>query len=875
MHSQTATSAITLISFTARQKQSHKKACNFIGGNSMARTSKTFFLALAALVLTVIGSGAAYANTNQAIAQFNKIGRIQTTLADLDAQIRTFPIKRSYCQAPHASDKSGDRAALDTLLAKANAEKRQYNLSRRVLVRIISNDGRARAAIGRLAPGGSGSVVDGSHFAPIAKLNNAISAAYKAKIAELNNAPTRACGSATGGGSSISTPVFVVANPLLNVSTAGTYEDIGTLYVPARFCHADEKREVLDRITSMREKAQANEVVAEKLRDKLRQLETSTKAARQTAWSAADAAAKAGQTTTQNNQVKQLRAYDAALTKIAAGIRQAQADQRKWRNRDLQLAKDWDAVRAMPISDCTGPNLTPAGTLGGTQLQGLGVAAPNLKPVDIPSIPTKVCLDTIKQEIGAKAFTALRNAWHNRDQWNARIDAINTALQTATGAARQPLIDARAEARKESAKWIKLVEAASDANDRAKAIVVEDCSNTGGLLEIGKMFSSMPGVHAGVPEAETTPYDLPEVPDYVCTWEEKQALIARAAKAREAASANHRQWGPRASALGDLLYGENAVGGDRTDLLKAHAEARAQSDYWAEQMLDVAHRVYWQLRDLEVRDCEDPENKNSMNSPSGTGNANGGSTIGVLQDAINNRPVYNGGNGGSGIPSERDCIIRQGGCFYPDPRNDWMYGPLQSDNGFDGSEAENALHHTLRNVEPGNGHRSRDNKDPQDYHTMPGGSGQNQPDATQMENPSSGNSTGGNVELELETAPIEYRNGSESVTPTKLPGNNKYGTINGPRSLPQDNGLADAILYDARARSLNTPKVEINSLPVDNISKVEIGSITNKSFSNSRVGGAMIQVKPPVTVITAGAADPATPSLTDQQAAALEAAGGQ
>ena len=840
----------------------------------MAHTSKTFLLALATFVLALVSSGAAYANTSQAISHFNKLGQIQTSLTNIDAQIRAFPIKSSYCRAPHANDKSGNQAALDALLAKANAEKRRYSLSRRVLTRIISNDGRARAAIGKLTPGGSGSIVDGSYFAGIAALNNAISAAYRAKITELNNAPTRACGSTTGGGSSISTPTFVVANPLLDVSTTGTYEDIGTPAVPARFCHEDERSEVLNQITTMRKTAQANEVIAEKLRDKLRQLETSTKAKRQAAWSAADAAAKSGQTTTQNNQVKQLRAYDAALKKIAAGIRQAQADQRKWRNRDLQLAKDWDAVQGMSISDCTGSNLTPAGTLGGTQLQGVGGAAPNLKPVDIPSIPAKVCIETVKQEIEAKAFTALRNSWHNRDQWGARIGALNTALQTATGAARQPLINARNEARAESAKWIKLVETASNANDRAKAIVVEDCSTTGGLLEIGKLISAFPGVHVGVPEAETTPYDLPEVPEYVCTWEEKQALIARAAKARETASANHRQWGPRASALGSLLYGENAVGGDRTDLLKAHAEARAQTDYWAEQMLDVAHKVYWQLRDLEIRDCEDPENENALHSPSGTGNANGGSKISVLQDAINNRPVYNGGNGAGGIPSERDCIIRQGGCLYPDPRNDWMYG-LQHENGFDGSEAENALHHTLRNVEPRNGHRPGDNQEPQENHTMPGNGGQNHPGSTQMENPSSGNSTGGNAELELEKASIDYRNGSEPVMPTKLPGNNKYGTLNGPRSLPQDNGLADAILDDARARTSNTPKVEIESLPVDNVSKVEIGSITNKSFSNSRTGGAMIQVKPPVLVIQAGAADPATPSLTDQQAAALEAAGGQ
>ena len=259
----------------------------------MARTSKTFFLALATFVLALISSGAAYANTNQALAQFNKLGQIQTNLTNIDAQIRAFPIKSSYCEAPHANDKSGDRAALDALLAKANAEKRRYNLSRRVLVRIISNDGRARAAIGKLTPGGSGSIVDGSYFSGIATLNNAIAAAYRAKITELNNAPTRACGTAAGNGPGVSMPTFAVTNPLVGVNTTGTYEPVGQVVIPSRFCHADEKRELQNRITSMREKAQSNEVLAAKLRDKLRSLQAQTKAARQTAWSAADAAAKA------------------------------------------------------------------------------------------------------------------------------------------------------------------------------------------------------------------------------------------------------------------------------------------------------------------------------------------------------------------------------------------------------------------------------------------------------------------------------------------------------------------------------------------------------------------------------------------------------
>ncbi|NOX94433.1 MAG: hypothetical protein GXP04_04860 [Alphaproteobacteria bacterium] len=798
--------------------------------------------------VTVMSVGPAFADSasSQATAKVAELAQHKTNLVSIRAKVATFKIKSSYCEYFHKEDKRADEAALKVLSDRVSSEMRAVGTIRRILIATVTRNQAARTALDQALPGGSGTIVDGSLFRPFNRMRSEINLLLSKKRAELKAAATRPCGDAVEDTTEVAMPTFVVVNPLIGVPTTGTYEDAASVGSPTRFCHEDEKREWLGRISAMRRNAQSNERAAENLRDKLRQLETQTKADRQAAWNAADAAAKSGETTTQNNQVTQLRAYDAALKKIASGIRQAISDQRKWRKVDLQLAKDWKVAASMPISDCTDPDLTPAGTLGGTQVGGFGMAAPTLKPVDIPNVPEKVCVASVKSEIINKSYTALNNAWNNRDQWNARIEAARTALNNATGDARQPLINARNEARTESSKWNKIAENAKAANERALAIIVENCDQTGGLLEIGKTYSTMPNVNAGVPEAVSQNYDLPKVPDYVCTWEEKQALIARARKAREVASYNHSQWGPRATALGQLLFGENAVGGDRTDLLKAHAEARAQSDFWADQMLEVARRVYWELRELEVRDCTQPKNKTSMGTTSGTGSFND-----VLENARNTAPAFNGGGGSSDygpIGNEYQPVYG-----YPDFEKIRLLREIRGEAGFDGSEAENDLEETLRNVEtmpteqPYNNGGGMMNDYPSGKKEPKAGSysPMSYPTETSPETNSGEPDTGfaSEVGLELETSPIEYRNGSEDTILTKQPGIPKYTNINGPRPTAENSeAFAETILEEAREKTS---------------------------------GGKMIRIDPPRLVIPVGATGSVNNTTTSSSQEQAETEGGQ
>ncbi|NNL89023.1 MAG: hypothetical protein HKP25_08120 [Marinicaulis sp.] len=666
---------------------------------SLPRNIKTILLSVLALTAAATPAFADSA-AEKAKARLAEMQAHQTRLAQLTTQINNFPIKDVYCNPTHPKDKSSDRTRLNTLIDQATAEMRALSNIRRILIRTVTRSGPARNTLDHVIPGGSSAIVDGSLFKDFNRLRNDANSAKRTKTAALNSARTRNCGKA---GAPVR-PAFVVDHPLTDIVMTTEYKPVSIPTTPVKFCHEDEKYQLLRTLRDQRYIAHMNGVAADRLGDRLRKMKPEIEAKKNTAFNAADEAAKGGDNATFNEQQSQHDAYKTALKNLQAKINQAQADEDRWNgivdDIDAQIA----SVDAMPITDCTPANLTPAGALNETKFGVLTpeIAAPRLREVDIPSSPKKVCVAAVKSELETNSYAALNNARHNLSQWNARMDKINAALKTTEGGAQALLSGALDEARGESSKWIKIVGQAEAANKAALAIIVEDCSGEGGLLETGKYGTAMPGVHAGVPGVDMLSYDLPEVPGYACSWEEKQALIERAAKAREAASHNHGEWAPRAAALGKLLYGETAVGGDRTELLNAHAEARAQSDYWADQMLDVAHKVYWDLRELEIRECGESKTKTSMGDYRSGGKrevAAGGPRSGALLDAMNSKPVFNGGiSSGYGGLTERDCIIREGGCFYPDPRLDGIYDPSHGEGGFDGSEAEAALEHTLRGV---------------------------------------------------------------------------------------------------------------------------------------------------------------------------------
>jgi len=856
----------------------------------MTRPFKHIVLTLLALAVTVVNITHAHARNAGVVKNvYRQIEESHTQLQSVKTQLESFHVRSEYCERrPYLDTKEAAFEALKQIYDTANAPKNSYRGRRTSLKNLVlaKNHG---GALDEVSPGGTQAMQDGTFFNKYDDLIEQIDIVYGEKRQAIREAATKKCGN-TPGNQPTTTPAVSIPDPLTGVETELTFGDVTyPTSFPEKFCHQDEKDQLLYALREARFKAYQNSVKAGNLATTLRHKLGDLLTARDRAFRDADAAAKSGDRQTMNTkktEYQSLKAQvDAAEAKFPSLIEKAKADEKRWRDVVDAIDAEIEKVNAIPVVDCTPADLTPAMTLGESQFSGMpeGVESLDLRPVEIPSVPEKVCTDAAKREFENRAYTAMSNSWDNRDQWKKRLADLNDAIDKAGEDASATLFPARNEARTESAKWVRIVQDATAAFDKANALQVEDCN---GLTEPGKMATAFPGVHVDVPEADTRAYDLPEVPDYVCSWEEKQALIKRAEEARKTARHNHSQWGARATALGKLLYGDNAVSGDRTDLLSAHAEAQAQADYWAEQMLNVAHGVYWKLQDVDIRDCSKPEKKVSM---------------GALNDAINNRPVFNGGQGAGARldPFGSTCgadITCRGSALGGDLFGGQLYRTPIGHGGFDGSEAERALEHTLDGVEPRHqhgpdcdhsGHNSLERKEDRKAYSTPQAPQNPTRDSTdnstggdypQSETPKSetrpdgarfsgdaaderdlpNENLGGPIVKdklwfppvrnsntrtgqELETPQIEYRNGAENTTVRKMPGQSKYPDIIMRRPTPEQ--------YEAiGSLPLEGPRFDRNAGSAPSTQKA-------KPSYQGQNDGEWVQVKPPVLVVPGGAAD--------------------
>lgn len=684
------------------------------GEKKMPHAFKQAIFAFMALFVGLTNSTVAYADTNQALFHFTKLGEIQTNMANIQNQISSFAIKKSYCKAPHANDKSGDRASLDALLKQANALARQYNSRKSALIRIITNDGRARAAVGKVAPGGSGSLVDGSHFSGFTTMYAVLKNTHRNKSNALNNAPTRPCG---GSPTANAAPVIAVPTPLAGLVTTVEFADVNVPSSrPTKFCSEDEKDELLYHLRELRFTARQNAVKARNLQTTLREKLAEIAANQNKAYQAADAAAKAGDASTLRTQTAAYNAYKAAAKKLTEKIEQAGANKLKWRGVVDAIDAEINAVKAIPVVDCSnGASMTEP--VSDTSYPDVYEHVDNISlktytpfNVDI----TKTCFERVKVNYVMRASTEVSNAWYNLSEWQERLRQVgghHDLLSHDANAAPELVAKmkaARDEARAEVAKWTK-IKAEADANKaKADAIVVEDCSGEGGQTQIGRLHPGFKNISSDIYVPDLQDYDLPTIPERICSWEELESLRARAAKAREVSAHNRSEWGKRLNDLGKLLYmGDDAAAYPTRPELAAHLDAQRQYDYWSGQQ-DVAHKVYWDLMAMENVDCTQPEKKTSMGGYQNGGadkNTTGGSKLGALQDAMNNRPVFNGrsprggASNGSFYDQHRD-LINGGGCAYPASGALELYRCPPAEEGFNGSEAESALKHTLDNVEP-------------------------------------------------------------------------------------------------------------------------------------------------------------------------------
>gem|GEM_PF-3615283 len=855
---------------------------------------------LSALVLAA-STAPAFADSasGRAKARLAELQQHQTALTQIKSQIEAFKIKGSYCDPIHRQDKRADEEALKRLSSRAAQEMRSVSNIRRILIATITRNQAARTALDQEISGGTGTIVDGSFFRPFNNLRRDINLARSKKAGELSAAPTRPCGS-NAASDKPAEPAFVVQNPLVDIVMTAEYTDVTIPTLPKQFCYEDERRALKHMLYELRHVARKNAVAARELAAKLKELKAGVTQKKNDAFKAADTAAKAGDRKTLNNQTAQMRAYETALKKLDVQIQKAEAEMRSWRG----VVDTLDAERAkadgIPVVDCLG-KVSIGNTIGETAFPDVyervnNVSLKEVKLVDVNI--TKTCFQEVKDNFVMAASMEVSNASYNLSQWKNRLDQVggNLDLLYHQAGVSADLISkmekARNEARIETAKWEKIKSETKAIEEKAKAIVVENCSSAGGATEIGRLdpgFGELPG---DIPVPDLKPYDLPGVPENICTWEELQALIARAATARETSAHNRSEWGKRMVALGNKLFVDNTTSNPRGPEYEALLDARAQNEYWSNQQ-EVAHKVYWALKEMKVSDCDKPK-KTSMALPSYDGNANAsaGSINDALENARSSAPTFNGGSSSNGYGPIGDGYPPVYG--YPDFDKIRLRRQITGQHGFDGSEAERAVRLIVDGVERPKKH------DQENDHALSDNHGRNERREYAAPNPSNVNRGGaltehslppsGDVEKKPETSaviPVPYPNTSissdtgrqkesQNQPATDTPTNNDaFETrVGGPIykdktwfpgslgvEVPRDQlttrgalSSGEGEVEECRACGLEYPVTTPQGLDARQISlskkAIQDRPAPTLTIPGSNNGGTMIQVAPPPLVIT-------------------------
>lgn len=651
--------------------------------------------------------------TNRALELWEEIESIDEALDKTIDSLRALQIKNQYCKPAHPQDKSFDQAYLDSIEYQSEGDYGELQRIRTNLQRLVANDGRARAVIEGKA--GDTSPVDPRFWTQFAQKISTIRGLKNAKQADLDAARVVNCGGTnTNSGGSSTTAPQPPADPLAGLDVAPPdYANVTTPTLPSgRICTDDEKAQIIDRVGAERQKARDNSLKAANF------VITIGDILRKATAEGSSAVAQAVQPI-----------YAKAVTDSAAREQTAQT-----------LDQLWEQATALKVENCVSPDLTPAGALGGTQHADLGADIPDvsLKPVDFPELPDSVCDSLDRHPFVIAASTAMTSSMHNKSQWERRLAAIATAMRRGEGDAAK-LQNARAEARTETAKWTKIAGDAQNVFDAAQAIPVVDCTKPGGLLEPGKTNSSIGGLDAfGVPDPDMKPVNIPDVPDYVCTDEEYAEIRDGLYDARDNSFHNLMEWNNRNAAIRDAITNGN---GDEATLRQAQAEARAQSAHWRAVNDEAKQKIWNELPELDVRDCEEGDDKIGYVDPSSNGTgvakASDADMAAALDNAIASKPDR-GNASGSYNPFF-------GGRF---GRKDGLGDSLARD-------AEDAVDGALRDLEshdafPG-GEPFSDGKPVHDDQAMPAGH-------ENCEDPTHGHPVPGSAPVETAGGPVDLFN---------------------------------------------------------------------------------------------------------------------
>jgi len=580
---------------------------------------KTLFAAIVLLTASLFSAApqnarAADGATAQALRLWDQIRPISESFDKTIESLEALRFKSRYCKPPHANDKSFDQSYLDSITSQTEGDYRELRNIQRRLQRLMGNDGRARAAIE--AKAGSVSPVNANFWRPYNSQIARVRSLKSAKQAELNGAREINCNGTTPGSdqpSSTSAPED--SNPLTGTDIAPPdYAAVAKPEKPKKICTDDEKYQYVSRVGEERQKARTNSLRAANYVIKLGRVFRTAQAEGNGAVA---------------NAVRPL--YDRAVTDSNA---------RETTARELDAL--WDEATALSVEDCDEiANATVETTLNALPDIDYGVELPGveIRPVDIPTLPQSVCEDDERVPFITAASTALSNALRNQSQWERRLQGVARVMARGEG---DPgaLQTARHAARMEAAKWRKISGDAQTAFDAAQSIPIIDCTTKGGLLEPGKLHTSIGGLDAfGALDPDVKPVNIPAVPEFVCSSEDYVAIRDALYLARDNAFHNLMEWNNRGAAIRAALANRK---GDEATLRRAQREARVQSAHWRAVNDQAKQKIWNELPHLVVRKCDDSEDQ------VGYRDVENGNAAAALANARASKPTYDGGANAAG-----------------------------------------------------------------------------------------------------------------------------------------------------------------------------------------------------------------------------------
>lgn len=478
-------------------------------------------------------------------------------------------------------------------------------------------------------------------------------------------------------------------------------------------------------------------------------------------------------------------------------------------------------------------------------LAGIQFWQPRYYNVSAPTAPERLCKEIDKLDYVAAVAAERANAGFNMNQADGVINDIEGHLKKATSAATRAALEAMlVTAKANLQKRIAELDAFDKLYEAAQKLKVEDCfandteAAMADPLDESK-FDDL-GVEVHMPDMQDV--KLIELPNFVCSEDERGRLMAQATVQTSRALANVYEWQKRRDSIADALR----KGKGNAALLR---QARYEADIEIGKR-DAIHRqtqeIFETAQDLPLVDCsEDSDNRTSMGSVSTPGTQDQDALLSAINDMLfGPSPYISTGEVVTPYPTEpEDALVYDAEQAAHDRQRDvhrhqkWQAHKDRQRAAEHNSHTEDQTVSTpaQNHAKPAN-KKSDTNKKTEGYGQAKKGS----------------NGKKGNTPVETtHVGPLNYPVKGQPAKTAKTPK---------PEIIHEDIEYRNGTGGYTKPRKIYPPTKTTNPvLKAPSAGKKEIEVKTEAPQTDPQEDGGWVQIKPPPLVIQSGAADrPAT-----------------